>query len=169
MSEFNRCAQLYSPESVAAARKVFADSTKPFQGMLNLQNELQLQLQEKLPHNIPPSDIKTKGELIDCLDKNFDAIMDEFRELKTSVGGMSKGEKAASAVWKSWKSDNQKLRGNYLIDMSEEDRLEMKFEMVDIFHFIMNMATAVGLDYEELFVLYLLKNSENANRYKSGY
>jgi hypothetical protein len=95
--------------------------------------------------------------------------MDEFRELKTSVGGMSKGEKAASAVWKSWKSDNQKLRGNYLIDMSEEDRLEMKFEMVDIFHFIMNMATAVGLDYEELFVLYLLKNSENANRYKSGY
>lgn len=169
MSEFNSCAKLYSPESVEAARNVFSKSAKPFQAMMNLQNQLQLQLHERLPNNIPPSDIKTKGELIDCLDANFDAIMDEFRELKNAVGGMSKGEKAASAVWKSWKSDNQKLRGNYLIDMSPEDRLEMKFEFVDIMHFIMNMATAVGLDYEELFVLYMLKNAENANRYNSGY
>lgn len=169
MSEFNSCAKLYSPEAVQAARNVYANSTKPFQSMLNLQNQLQLQLHERLPNNIPPSDIKTKGELIDCLDANFDAIMDEFRELKTSVGGMSRGDKAASAAWKRWKTDNTKIREELLSDMSTDDLLEMKFEFVDIFHFILNMCTALGITYEELFVLYMLKNKENARRYNSGY
>lgn len=167
--EFNACAKLYDKGAVERQVQSFQVNTKPFNTILETQNRLQLQLHEKFPHNLPPSKVLTKGELIDCLDANFDAIMDEFRELKNSVGGMSRGEKAASAVWKRWKTDNLKMREELISDMSEEDRLEMKFEMIDILHFVCNMLTALDISYEELFVLYMLKNKENANRYKSNY
>jgi hypothetical protein len=167
--EFNACAKLFDSELVQKLQDSYSTNTKPLQTMMQLQNQLQLHLQDKLPHNLPPSKVKTKGELIDCLDANFDAIMDEFRELKTSVGGMSNGDKVASAVWKRWKSDNLKMRSELISDMSEEDRLEMKFEMIDILHFVMNMASALGISYEELYVLYMLKNKENFRRYNSGY
>lgn len=169
MAEFNQCAQLFDKKTVDRLRDSFDVNTKPFNQLINTQDILQKVLQSKFPHVIAPSEVKTKGELIDCLDANFDAIMDEFRELKNSVGGMSRGEKAASSVWKRWKTNNLDMRAELLSDMSEEDRLEMKFEMIDIMHFILNMLSALDITYEELFVLYMLKNNENLNRYNSGY
>lgn len=169
MAEFNQCAQLFNADDVQRLRDLFQTNTKPLNTLMVTQNNLQIELFKKLPYNLPPSQVRTKGELIDCLDANFDAIMDEFRELKNSVGGMSKGEKAASAVWKRWKSDNRSMRDELVSDMSEADRLEMKFEMVDVMHFILNMLSALDITYEELYVLYMLKNQENLRRYQSNY
>lgn len=170
MAEFNVCSTLTDDdECVERFRRQFSFNTKPLETMMKMQEQLQWSLKEKLSHLTVPAEVRTKGELIDCLDANFDAIMDEFRELKTSVGGMSRGDKAASAAWKRWKTDNTKIREELLSDMSTNDLLEMKFEFVDIFHFILNMCTALGITYEELFVLYMLKNKENARRYNSGY
>ncbi|WWS25327.1 hypothetical protein vBKpnAMK6_00383 [Klebsiella phage vB_Kpn_AM_K6] len=98
-----------------------------------------------------------------------DYIDDEFRELLTSLGGMSNGEKAASAVWKPWKADHVKMQETYIKDLSDKDQLEIKFEMIDILHFVLNMFMALGLDSEEIFKLYYLKNAENFARQDSGY
>lgn len=49
------------------------------------------------------SDTKNHPTNIKWVDSQFGAIMDEFREFKNAIGGMSKGEKTASAVWKNGK------------------------------------------------------------------
>lgn len=167
MAEFNSCADLIkNNERVEEILAKLKSSKNPLQDMLDMQNWLQTVLAEKLPkHNIKPADIQTKGQLVKWLDGNFDAIMDEFRELKTSVGGMSSGEKNASAVWKKWKSNHDEVINQRLDDMTEEDRLEMVMEMTDIMHFVFNMMLALRINADDLYVLYHLKNYENYERY----
>lgn len=171
MAEFNSCSSLIKDKSkLDELVDMYAKSSDPFQEILDMQKMLQSMLADKLPErNIHPDDIATKGQLIDWLDKNFDAIQDEFRELKTSVGGMSNGEKAASSVWKSWKTDNVSQRNSNIDDMQEDDKLEMAFEFIDIMHFVANMMLSLKLTSKDLYVLYMLKNIENARRYQSGY
>lgn len=171
MAEFNSCASLIKDKSkLDELTDMYAKSFDPFQDILDMQNTLQGVLADKLPaRNIRPSDITTKGQLVDWMDRNFDALMDEFRELKTSIGGMSNGEKAASSVWKSWKADNINQRNSMIDSMSEEDRLEMAFELVDMMHFMANMLLAMKLSSKDLYILYMLKNLENVRRYSSGY
>jgi hypothetical protein len=107
--------------------------------------------------------------MVDWMDRNYDAIMDEFRELKNAIGGMSKGEKEASAVWKKWKANHQDISNELISEMPDEDRLEMLFEMIDIWHFMMNKFLALGLTSKDIYILYMLKNAENKRRYDSGY
>lgn len=167
MAEFNSCASLIKDQDkVREILEKRSNSANPLQDMLDMQNWLQSVLAEKLPkHNIKPFDIETKGQLIKWLDGNFDAIMDEFRELKNAVGGMSKGEKNASAVWKKWKSNHDELINERLDEMTEEDRLEMVMEFVDILHFIFNGMLALRISADDLYLLYHLKNYENYERY----
>ncbi|WQZ01016.1 nucleoside triphosphate pyrophosphohydrolase [Escherichia phage 04086] len=54
-------------------------------------------------------------------------------------------------------------------DLSPEDQLEIKFEMIDILHFVLNMFQGLGLTAEEIFKLYYLKNAENFARQDRGY
>lgn len=170
MAEFNSCASLISDPHLVEEIYKLSHGKDLLQDMLDMQNKLQTVLAEKLPNrNVKPADIKTKGQMIDWMDGNFDAIMDEFRELKNSVGGMSNGDKAASAVWKKWKSNNEVVRSEQIADMSKEGHLEMLFEMIDIQHFVLNMFLALGLDSKSIHLLYMLKNIENARRYNSGY
>jgi hypothetical protein len=82
---------------------------------------------------------------------------------------MSNGEKAASSVWKSWKVDNVSQRNSKIEDMNPDDKLEMAFELIDIMHFVANMMLSLKLTSKDLYVLYMLKNLENARRYHSGY
>jgi len=167
MSEFNSCANLIKDqEKVQEILNQRESSPDPLQDMLDTQEWLQSVLAEKLPEfNMKPSDIQTKGELVDWIDRNFDAILDEYRELKTSIGGMSNGEKAASAVWKRWKSDHGKLTSELLSEMPDDDRMEMLMEFIDVWHFILNIFVAMGFKSEDIYLLYMLKNYENYQRY----
>lgn len=167
MAEQNRCADLIKDKSqVKSILEAMNESTNPLQDMLDTQEWLQSVLADKLPEdNIKPSDIETKGQLLDWVDRNFDAIQDEFRELKTSVGGMSRGEKEASAVWKKWKAKHREITGERIDEMSDDDRMEMMMEMIDIWHFILNMFIGMGFKSEDIYLLYMLKNFENYQRY----
>ena len=171
MAEYNSCANLINDkDKLNEIENKFDTSSDPLQDMLNMQEWLQTTLAEKLPeNNIKPSDIQTKGEMVEWMDRNFDAIMDEFRELKNSIGGMSKGEKAASAVWKKWKSNHTDISNELVSDMPNEDRLEMMFELIDIWHFVLNKLLAMGFTSKDVYTLYFLKNLENQRRYESGY
>jgi|AntRauTorcE11898_2_1112593.scaffolds.fasta_scaffold05499_3 hypothetical protein len=171
MAEYNSCADLIQDkDKVTEIENAFIESDDPLQDMLNMQNWLQTILAKKLPEdNISPDQVKTKGQMVDWMDRNYDAIMDEFRELKNAIGGMSKGEKEASAVWKKWKANHQDISNELISEMPDEDRLEMLFEMIDIWHFMMNKFLALGLTSKDIYILYMLKNAENKRRYDSGY
>lgn len=171
MAEFNSCASLVKDKDVLVQlEESYSNSSDSLQDMLDMQEWLQSTLAEKLPdHNIAPSNIMYKGQLVEWIDRNFDAIMDEHRELKNSIGGMSRGEKAASSVWKKWKTDHSKMSNELVSDMAEEDRLEMLFEMIDIMHFVFNMLLGLGMTSKDIYVLYFLKNAENRRRYENNY
>lgn len=171
MAEFNSCASLIKDQQlVNEILEQYESSKDPLQDIMSLQYKLQTLLAEKQPEfNIKPSDIETKGQLVKWVDGNFDALMDEFRELKTSIGGMSRGEKAASAVWKKWKTEHGTYINEKLSDMSEDDRLEMLMEVIDGLHFYINIMIATGMSSKDVYLLYFLKNYENSRRYNNDY
>ncbi|MFP9216538.1 dUTP diphosphatase, partial [Enterococcus faecalis] len=112
---------------------------------------------------------ETAGDVVSWMREQKDCIDDEFRELLTSLGEMSRGEKEASAVWKKWKARYIEAQEKRIDEMSPEDQLEIKFELVDIFHFVLNMFVGLGMNAEEIFKLYYLKNKHNFERQDNGY
>lgn len=172
MAHFNECAHLIEGADIAEARYAGAMKHKqdPLQIMLDMQKSLQVRLAEDKPGtNAHPDELECAGDVVQWLRNNKDYIDDEFRELLTSLGGMSNGEKAASAVWKPWKADHVMRQDTRICDMSLSDQLEIKFEMIDILHFMLNMFMSLGMDSEEIFKLYFLKNKENFDRQDRGY
>lgn len=173
--EFNQCSDLINDEDYEKFSKRYEDLLKdgkdPFKEMLNFQLNLQVDLNKKIPYlnPDPTTDLITIGSKIDWMKKNFDAITDESRELFTSFGGMSNGAKKASAAWKTWKTDHQKIRETNFSDLIESDRIEIYFELIDIWHFIMNMFLGLNMSAKDIFILYMIKNKENLRRYESGY
>lgn len=175
MAEFNRCAQLVSPEQLLEKENQYLDllvkhQEDPFQRMLDVQNSLQEQLAHKLGKPVPPKKLKTKGELVDFLMDQKIAFDDEFRELIEAVHGMSRPESERSACWKKWKSKHDDIRSEGIYDnMTQEDIIEAKFECIDAAHFFLNILLAMGINSKDLYSYYMIKNEENFNRSNRGY
>lgn len=178
MATFNQCSHLVNQDSLDLARSLIDScldtGRNPLQLVLDTQLKLQVELANRLPENgnTDPTNMHetaTCGEMVAYMRAQKDSIDDEFRELLTSFGGMSNGEKNASAVWKPWKASHLKYSNLKFSELSTEDQLEVSFELVDKLHFFANMINALGLSANELIELYLLKNAENLNRYTSGY
>ena len=172
MPHFNECSQLIAGADKAQNEywDILGDEKDPLQVMLDMQKSLQVRLAKDKPeYNRHPDDLTTAGEVVDWLRNQKDYIDDEFRELLTSLGGMSNGEKDASAVWKPWKAQHGERRETLITDLSPQDQLEIKFEMIDILHFVLNMFQGLGLTAEEIFKLYYLKNKHNFERQDNGY
>lgn len=49
------------------------------------------------------------------------------------------------------------------------DFIEAKYEIVDMFHFLVSIALLWGMDAEEFFAIYQSKMTENINRQKRNY
>jgi dimeric dUTPase (all-alpha-NTP-PPase superfamily) len=88
----------------------------------------------------------TPNALADYLMWNNLAARDELSEV------------LAESAWKPW-SD---IRGTFNKDA-------MRDEIVDVLHFIANIACAVGITDEELSEAYLAKMEENRRRRRDGY
>ena len=80
---------------------------------------------------------------------NFHSLNDEFNEFIDALGGINDGD--GSAVWKYWKSKNIEYKDKYLKDLSEEDLLELKFELIDIFKFMLLIPIILQLNNKPLF------------------
>ncbi|QDB71680.1 nucleoside triphosphate pyrophosphohydrolase [Klebsiella phage Marfa] len=172
MAHFNECSQLIDgvDKAQAAYDSHIAKHSDPLQVMLDMQKSLQVRLAiDKPEHNAHPDALARAGDVVDWLRNQKDYIDDEFRELLTSLGGMSNGEKDASAVWKPWKAQHAERRNTLISELSPKDQLEIKFEMIDILHFVLNMFQGLGMTAEEIFKLYYLKNAENFARQDRGY
>lgn len=173
MSEFNSCASLANNKDLEQATKAYDEAIKngkdPLQIMLDMQTGLQIKLAEKFPETVMnPTKLEKCGDILKWLRLQDDFIQDETRELYTALGGMSNG-KEASAVWKPWKSAHAEAIERNFSDLSDEDRLEVYFEMIDQIHFILAKLIGLGLSAEDVFKLYYLKNAENFARQERGY
>ncbi|AHY25277.1 dCTPase [Serratia phage PS2] len=171
MAHFNECSQLIAGADKAESRYVgiLKNQADPLQTMLDMQKSLQIRLANDRDYCYHPDKLATAGDVVAWMREQKDCIDDEFRELLTSLGEMSNGDKDASAVWKKWKSRYQEAQSKRISDMSPADQLEIKFEMIDILHFVLNMFAGLNMDAEEIFKLYFLKNAENFARQDNGY
>lgn len=101
-------------------------------------------------------------------DWNYHAIQDELRETFDALGGIKDG--IGNAVWKPWKKDfKEKLPTMTFNDLSDDDKKELKMELIDIQHFLFNMMLAAGMTTDELFNFYFSKNIENRRRQENNY
>lgn len=172
MAYFNECANLI--DGVDKAEEAYFNALihedkDPLQVMLDMQKSLQVRLANDREYCYHPDKLSTAGDVVAWMREQKDCIDDEFRELLTSLGEMSKGEKDASAVWKKWKARYPEAQAKPISEMSPEDQLEIKFELIDIMHFVFNMAIGLNMTAEEMFKLYYLKNKHNFERQDNGY
>lgn len=173
MAEFNSCASLINDEKIKECNKLYEDllskGKDPLEYMLNAQNSLQVHLSETVEGNTCPDDLSKIGEIYDWLRDNKIALDDEFREVVDALPGMNLPEKERSALWKKWKANHLKLREKDISELEPNELKELKFELIDMWHFFMNMMLGLRISSKELFTYYYYKNLENLRRYNSGY
>lgn len=98
---------------------------------------------------------------------NTHAMVDEIHEATDALGGIKDGD--GNAVWKYWKKAHKSYENVKFSDLSESDRLECKFEIIDMLHFFMNYAISIGMTPQEMYNMYMSKNKENRDRQARGY
>ncbi len=60
--------------------------------------------------------------------------------------------------WKHWKTNKKKV-----------NIIEVKYEIIDLLHFVLSLMLVWDMDEKEIFDLYFTKNKENFERQKKGY
>ena len=173
MAEFNSCASLINDEKIKECNKLYEDllseGKDPLEVMLDAQNSLQEHLSKTVEGNKCPDDLSKIGQIYDWLRDNKIALDDEFREVVDALPGMNLPEKDRSALWKKWKANHLKLRQKDISELEPNELKELKFELIDMWHFFMNMMLGLKISSKELFTYYYYKNLENIRRYNSGY
>lgn len=150
----NQCSDLQIKDLYSESKDTLGD-------IMNLQKETQL--------NIYGYDFSKMSlrEIMFFWHANTHALIDELHEATDALGGIKDG--SGNAIWKYWKKDYSKYDNMKFSDLSESDQLECKFEIIDILHFFLNMATSIGMTPQEMFNMYMSKNQENRDRQKRGY
>ena len=101
MAHFNECSGLIAGVDKAEEayfNALIHEDKDPLQVMLDMQKSLQVRLANDREYCYHPDKLVTAGDVVAWMREQKDCIDDEFRELLTSLGEMSKGEKDASAV-----------------------------------------------------------------------
>jgi hypothetical protein len=109
----------------------------------------------------------TLREIMDFWHVNTHSLIDEIHEATDALGGIKDG--SGNAIWKYWKKDYEKYENMKFSDLSESDKLECKFEIIDMLHFFMNYAISIGMTPQEMYNMYMSKNKENRERQSRGY
>lgn len=127
-----------------------------------------LNLQSETQKNVYGYDFENMNlrEVMNFWHMNTHAMIDEIHEATDALGGISS---SGSAIWKKWKKDYSTFSDKKFSDLSEEDQLECKFEIVDMLHFFMNYAASIGMTSQEMYNMYMAKNAHNRERQKRGY
>jgi len=100
-----------------------------------------------------------------CVNKH--ALDDEICEMFDALGGIDDG--IGNSAWKYWKADHEKAKTMKVEDLTDNDLKELKFEIVDAFHFLINFAVSINMSGSDLFNMFKAKNLENIARQKNNY
>lgn len=142
----------------------FSKSVNTLADLYNLQKDIQENVYGYDFENLRDGSLENFRRFFDW---NYHAIQDELRETFDALGGIKDG--IGNAVWKPWKGAHKSIQNRSFSEMSEDDKKELKMELIDIQHFLFNMMLAAGMSPEELFNYYFAKNKENRDRQKRGY
>ncbi len=171
--EFNSCSHLIEghEEAKNLYEKIIAEGGNPFAVMMDMQKSLQVNLYEKLPEqNFDITNINKIGDMFEAIRDNKQSYDNEYWELVESLAWMNSNDaKTRSSIWKKWKARYNEIRDIEWDSLPEEDKLEAKFEMIDMMHFVINKLLIMKIGPQELFELYYLKNKENLRRYENNY
>lgn len=117
-------------------------------------------MQRKLQENLA-----FKGRALDYAEAPFAA---RVRDVSTQWRNMNleMAELMERLPYKEWKTYTKEQKEGFV---SEEQRLEVLYEYIDVFHFFMNVGLALGVDGETFRRLYATKNKENFARQARGY
>ena len=128
-----------------------------------------LNLQADTQKNVYGYDFKNMSlrDVMSFWHMNTHAMIDEIHEATDALGGIKDGN--GNAIWKRWKKSYSDFENKKFDDLSENDKIECKFEIVDMLHFFMNYAVSIGMTSQEMYDMYMSKNLENRNRQKNGY
>jgi len=150
-------------DNVCSGLNVISETSKDFDEIVNMQAFLQEKIE---PGFFNPNE--SIASIAKFFLANKHAMEDEMGETLDALGGIHDG--IGSAAWKWWKQANKVEAENMIIsDLSQRDRVELKMEIVDQFHFLMNQMIKVGMTGSELYSMYKAKNQENFNRQNDGY
>jgi len=141
--------------------------------------------QENICSNLKPKEIKDLHEndslkILYNIQENLQNRLGKFQEYKNSNMHQKAceviynkhcledelSELLARLPWKKWKKYSCEELKNWI---SDEQRAETLFELVDGLHFFLNIAIILGFTSEEIFYYYIEKNKENHNRQNNGY
>lgn len=157
-NNFQECAQLNVEDVYSKSANTLAD-------LYLLQKDIQENVYKYSFSELQNGPLNKMREFFDW---NYHGLQDELREVFSALGGMKDG--IAAGVWKPWKKDyKEKAPLMKYSDLSNNDVLELKYELIDCQHFLFNMMLAAGITPQELMNLYFAKNMENRDRVKRGY
>jgi len=143
----------------------YSKTTEHLKKMLNIQSDTQKMYFKN--QNAKQFKDMSLAEIMDFWSMNTHAILDEIHEATDALGGINDG--IGNAVWKRWKANNSKASKMTLKDLSADDLIELKFEIIDILHFFMNYWISIGATPEEMYNMYISKNQENYDRQENNY
>jgi hypothetical protein len=150
----NECADLLIKDLYQESKDTLGD-------ILNLQAETQ--------KNVYGYDFEnmTLREIMNFWHMNNHAMIDEIHEATDALGGIKDGN--GNAIWKRWKNAYSSYDNLKFSELSDNDKLECKFEIVDMLHFFMNYAASIGMTPKEMYNMYMSKNEENRRRQANNY
>lgn len=173
MAEFNSCASLLNDKKIKEASdkydELLKDGKDPFELILKMQHDLQKALFKKNTATNDVDNLNTLGVKYDWLRDNKIALDDEFREIIDALPGMNTPDKERSAIWKKWKAKYNEIRSKSFDDLTEDELKELRFEYIDMLHFVFNMSFPLNISSKDIFVYYYYKNIENFRRCQEGY
>lgn len=153
----NSCSDLIIPDVWTEAR----GNSDTLGDILNLQAETQKNVYGYDFENMSLREVMTFWHI------NTHAMIDEIHEATDALGGIKDG--AGNAIWKKWKKAYSTFSEKKFSDLSNDDQIECKFEIVDMLHFFMNYAASIGMTSQEMYNMYMSKNEENRARQQRGY
>jgi hypothetical protein len=142
-------------------KNLYPESKDTLGDILNLQAETQ---ENVYGYNFKEMSLR---ELMEFWHMNNHALIDEIHEATDALGGIKDG--GGNAIWKKWKSAYSTYSDLKFSELSESDKVECKFEIVDMLHFFMNYAASIGMTAQEMYNMYMSKNEENRRRQANNY
>lgn len=140
----NKCSHLYNQE--VDTSKITIDELF----------RMQLALQDHLAD---------KGKALRYGEADFKSRVDDITRQWRNMN-LEMAELIERLPFKEWKNYTPEQKQGFA---SEEERLEVLYEYVDVLHFFLNVGLALGIDGETFRRLYATKNKENFDRQARGY
>jgi len=140
---------------------LYSKSSDTLGDILNLQSDTQKNV---YGYNFDEMNLR---EVMGFWHMNTHAMIDEIHEATDALGGIKDGN--GNAIWKKWKSAYDTYGSKKFSDLSGDDQLECKFEVIDMLHFFMNYAISIGMTPSEMYNMYMSKNQENRRRQQNNY